>query len=87
MAVATVAECDFCPNTLEVDTSAGLSHNDIREISMNPDLLEPGWRGLTIDHREVIVFCPRCAIAFHQAADAIEAGIDQVLQQRKAATA
>ena len=33
MAVAIAAECDFCTSTLEVDTAAGLSHNDIREIA------------------------------------------------------
>lgn len=87
MTVAIVAECYFCPTTLEVDSSAGLSHNELREISMNPDLLEPGWRGFTVDDREVIVFCPRCLVAFATVAAAIEAGIDQVLEQRKAAVA
>ncbi|MEO6115975.1 MAG: hypothetical protein ABIP33_06285 [Pseudolysinimonas sp.] len=81
--IATAAECDFCPNTLEIDTAAGLTHNDIAGIRRNPELLEPGWRSITIDDHELIVFCPRCAVIFATAASAIAAGVDQVLEQRR----
>lgn len=87
MAVAIAAECDFCPNTLEVDTAAGLNSVDVRAIAGDPSLLEPGWLKLALAGHELITFCPRCAIAFRQVADAIEAGIDQVLEGRRKAIA
>jgi hypothetical protein len=85
--IARAAECDFCPNVLEIDTAAGLTRADVDEIKKAPSVLEPGWRSIRIDDREVIVFCPRCAVIFATAADAIAASVDQVLEQRKAAVA
>jgi hypothetical protein len=82
--IARAAECDFCPTVLEIDTAAGLTRADIDDIKAAPNLLEPGWRSIRIDDREVIVFCPRCATAYALAADAIAAGVQQALEQRKA---
>lgn len=82
--IHTVAECDFCTNTVEVETGPfGLNEVDLQHLALDLAAIAPDWRVIFTGSQEPTVICPSCLPQLEIVVAAIDAGITSVLERQR----